>query len=508
MKKAIITVLVLALLGGAGYGLYEYKLKDMLGQGERVSSTSEDAVYVDSVSILAGLGNDSAQISRYAGIVEPQKTLEIKLESERTVAECFVSVGDEVKAGQKLFVYDVTEAEDKLEQAQIELEKCDIDIESAEARKAQYEKELAKASADDKLTLQTQILTEETSVKTSQYEKKTKEAEIKQLQETIANAEVFCEMDGVIKSISEGEEDGSENTSSGGTVYMTILALGDYRIKGTVNEQNINSIWEGMEMLIHSRLDEGVLWHGTITEINRDSGSSNSGNSDYTASYDNGTSSTNYPFYVDLESSEGLLLGQHVYLEQNVGQENAREGIWLDDYYFNDDGSGGFWVWAVSSANVLEKREVTLGKFDEETGMYEVLSGLDAEDYICQDGSGTKAGVPVIFNDYTAMDDPGMQEGGDYGYGAEDEDFGFDEELGDDAEEIYFDEGSLDEGWYEEDEEFAEYEEETGDFEVDYYDADQGAWYDAENGEYYTDDEEGAGDADYVFEEDIMEEQG
>ena len=513
MKKAIAVLLILGLLGGGGYFAYEYKLKDMIAEKKSAAATdSEDAVFVDSVSILAGLGNNSALVSRYAGVVEPQKTLEIKLENERTVEKCYVSEGDEVKSGQKLFTYKVSEQEDKLESAQIELEKCDIDIDSAQSRKAQYEKELAKATGDDKLTLQTQILSEETAVKTSEYEKKVKEAEIKQLKETIENADVFCEMDGVVKTISSGDSD-TQESSSGGSVYMTILALGDYRIKGTVNEQNINNVFEGMEMLVHSRLDESVIWHGTITEINRDSGNSNTGDSDYysySSNNDNGTNSTNYPFYVELDSSEGLLLGQHVYLEQNIGQEEQRDGIWLDDYYFNDNGDGTLWVWAVSSQKRLEKREVTLGEFDEEAGMFQVLSGLDAEDYICQDGPGVAEGVPVIYNDYSSADDE-MSQSLDWGYGAEEDDFAAYDE-GDEGEELYFDEGSGEDGFYDEEDDFYDdedfydddefggeyeedfddeyYEDEDSGEEFDYYDADEEAFYDGQRREYYTTDEE------------------
>ena len=46
--------------------------------------------------------------------------------------------------------------------------------------------------------------------------------------------------------------------------------------------------------------------------------------------------STSYPFYVELESSEGLLLGQHVYIEQDNGLEEREEGIWLDEAFLVD----------------------------------------------------------------------------------------------------------------------------------------------------------------------------
>ncbi len=39
-----------------------------------------------------------------------------------------------------------------------------------------------------------------------------------------------------------------------------------------------------------------------------------------------------YPFYVELSSADGLMLGQHVYMELASG-ETATGGLWLPEYY-------------------------------------------------------------------------------------------------------------------------------------------------------------------------------
>ncbi|MFR7395086.1 MAG: biotin/lipoyl-binding protein [Blautia wexlerae] len=41
-------------------------------------------------------------------MVEPQETVNVKIESGRKVKEVQVKTGDEVKAGQLLFVYDLS----------------------------------------------------------------------------------------------------------------------------------------------------------------------------------------------------------------------------------------------------------------------------------------------------------------------------------------------------------------------------------------------------------------
>ena len=77
------------------------------------SSDSGDLVYVDSVTSIMGLGSGTGQLNRFAGVVEPQKTVTIKQSSDKKVKECYVKEGDEVKKGQKLFIYDTSEAEER-----------------------------------------------------------------------------------------------------------------------------------------------------------------------------------------------------------------------------------------------------------------------------------------------------------------------------------------------------------------------------------------------------------
>ena len=67
------------------------------------------------------------------------------------------------------------------------------------------------------------------------------------------------------------------------------------------------------------------------------------------SSGDDTTSSSSYPFYVTLDSSDGLMLGQHVYIEMDEGQEEQKTGIWLRDYYTVDAVMESPYVWAVDS---------------------------------------------------------------------------------------------------------------------------------------------------------------
>ena len=131
------------------------------------------------------------------------------------------------------------------------------------------------------------------------------------------------------------------SSGSNSNAFITILSTGSYRVKGTVNELNIQSIVEGEPVIIRSRVDSSQIWHGTMGTIDKDSATSNSNSNSYNfgmmdASGDSQTSSSTYPFYVELDSSDGLMLGQHVYIEKDEGQEEQKAGLWLSEVYIVD----------------------------------------------------------------------------------------------------------------------------------------------------------------------------
>lgn len=82
--------------------------------------------------------------------------------------------------------------------------------------------------------------------------------------------------------------------------------------------------------IVRSRVDENQTWSGTFTAVNTDEAENNNNNMYYGATSTETTSSS-YSFYVMLDSSDGLLLGQHVYIEKDLGEEQS--GIWLDEVH-------------------------------------------------------------------------------------------------------------------------------------------------------------------------------
>lgn len=368
---------------------------------------SEETAYVDSVADLAGL-NSAGQLNRYSGIVEPQETLDIQKSSEKTIKDVLVKVGDSVSVGTPLFTYDTDEITLKLNQAQLDLESLNNDINALYAQISTLEKEKANASADDKLQYTTDILSAQNDVRRAEYNKKSKLVEIEQIKKSLANATVTSEIAGIIKSINEN---GTDPYSGQTLPFITILATGEYRVKGKVTEQNMQFISEGTPVIIRSRMDENKTWNGTISKIetnSQDTGNANGGVVYYGGGGNSGETSTSYPFYVELESAGDLMLGQHVFIEPDLGQSDKKDGIWLYEGYFVFDGNTAY-AWVRNSKDRLEKRQIQLGDYDSDLGEYKVDSGLDENDYIAWPQDSLKEGMTCVVNNGQYV--PGMEGG-------------------------------------------------------------------------------------------------
>ena len=121
---------------------------------------------------------------------------------------------------------------------------------------------------------------------------------------------------------------------------------------------------------------------------------------------------------VELSSADGLMLGQHVYMELASG-ETATGGLWLPEYYLcsgaagEDQEKGDPYVWAANDKDRLEKRYVTLGGYDEMQMAYEVLEGLTVEDEIAYPSETCVAGAVVTRDPAEATEASGETSEGD-----------------------------------------------------------------------------------------------
>ena len=348
------------------------------------------AVYVQSVAELADMGG-IAPGDRFAGLVVSENVAEIQKDSGKTIKELRVREGDDVTEGQELFSYDTDQLQLALDKQRLEKEQLEASIDKYKDQIADLEKDRNRASANNKLQYTVQIQSLQVDLKEAELNLVAKEKEVERSENILENAVVYAPVTGRIQSISENGMDNQGNPLP----YITIQQSGSYRIKGTIGELQFGSIMEGTRLKITSRTDPNACWYGTVSLVDYESPmQGNSYDMYYGNSSDEMTSSSKYPFYAELDSTDGLLLGQHVYLELDAGEE-ARTGLSISSAFFAFDENGNPYVWA-ENRNKLVKREVTLGEYNFMTDTYEILGGLTEEDFIafpdeelCYEGAST-----------------------------------------------------------------------------------------------------------------------
>ncbi len=437
-KGIIILIVVLLVLAGAAGAIY-YVLHNK-------KASNEELVYATKISDLNG-GYDLTE-SRYMGTVESQEVKGVNRDSDKKVKELYVKEEDEVKAGDVLFEYDTESMELQLRQLELELTSINNNIATLNQQIASLTAEKAAAPAEEQLSYSAQIQNLQAQVNQANYDASAKQLEIDRQKLSMENTKVVAPMDGIIKTINENNStsssdnnsnyDNNNNNSSDSTsnAYITIMAKGDYRIKATASELTVRSMSEGQSMIVRSRVDDST-WTGTVTKIDLEHPDNGNNDGNYMGS--GGTTATKYPFYISLDSTDGLMLGQHVYVEADYGQGDVKEGLWLDEYYIMQEDDGAY-VWAENAKGYIEKRKIELGEYDENMMRYQILSGLTEDDYIAYPEERVKEGMKVTHNYEDVVIDDTVEDatGGDSLY-----DDGY---TDDGSVDGYTDDGILDDG--------------------------------------------------------------
>lgn len=389
-KAAIIITVTLCIVSGVFF-LMRY-LKD--------TEYTDDShvVYVTDVATLTGQGTSNGIVNRYGGVVESQETWSCTANPDYKIKEIYIEVGQEVTEGQALFSYDVNELDNSLEQQKIDLERLNAELESLKDTIKALEKEAKSAESSLKANYTIQIKQQELELKQKEFDIQAKQKEIEATEKNIGNSTVTSQISGIVQSINNSETQATDY-NTGDSSFIKIIKTGELRVKGTVNEQNIGLLTEGMQVIVRSRVDDNAIWRGTITKIDRENQQTNNYASMYGS--DNG-SGTNYPFYVDLPTSEGLMMGQHVYLEPDLGQEDQEEteGIWIDEWYVDESVDDAPFVWVDDGEGKLTKRDVKVGERNSDMGTVQILSGLELTDLIAFPDENCAEGVETQQAEY------------------------------------------------------------------------------------------------------------
>ena len=322
-------------------------------------------VYVQKLSEIMGV----VTADRFSGVVEAQQTQDYKKLEGQTISKIYVTQGQTVNAGDALFEYDVTEARNNMQMTNLEIEGLNQQINA-----------LSGSASDPNVKIEIIQL---------QTEIQSKRMEIQGYQQQIDQSVVKTSFSGIVKSVSESGYDSQGMEAP----IVSVMESGEYRIKCKINEQQIHLINVGDPVTVRSRVDETKTWTGKVTKIETEPASSNQNDMYYGGG--GGETASQYPFYVALDTTEGLMLGQHVIVEPGSVEGGSKEGLWVDQSLIVMDEDGTFYAW-VGENGKLKKRIVEIGDIDDENFTFQVLSGLSMSDMVAWPDDTYQEGMKVM----------------------------------------------------------------------------------------------------------------
>ena len=361
-------------------------------------------VNVEQASMLTTAVTSS---DKFAGVVVSENVIEIERDTEQKLDELYVAVGDTVRVNEKLFEYDTDTLSLTVDKQQLEMDKLNQTIKDQTSQKTAIEKQIKDLEAKikkeknktEKTNLQNQLATQQMRLQSANieltsanYDKKTLQAEINYNKDMLKNAVVRSPIKGTVRSINEN-----------GTPYITIQQEGAFQVKGMLNELSLNAgIMEGVGVTILSRVDPTAYWTGTVSLVDYNTAEEENPDNMFGGYVDPMATSSSYPFYITLDSTDGLLLGQHVYIQISaaaIGDELLRipEGYILDIAMDEETYLTTGYVWGVDMEKLtLVKLPVTLGEYDPTYGTYVILDGITGESFLADPAdSGVKEGAAV-----------------------------------------------------------------------------------------------------------------
>ena len=377
MKKTVIALGAAMILGLTGCG----------GQTQ---------VNVEQAGMLATAATSS---DKFAGVVVSENVVEIDRDTEKQIDELYVAAGDTVRVNEKLFEYDTDTLSLTVDKQELEMDKLEQQIKDLNTQIKDIEKQIKTEKAKKKKDQNAQLLSsldiQLRSVKADHtqatYDKQSLQAEITYNKNMLKNAVVRSPIKGTVRSVNES-----------GSPYITIQQAGAFQVKGMLDELSLNAgIMEGVGVTILSRTDPTASWTGMVSLVDYNNASSNE-QDDMLGGGNEMSTASSYPFYITLDDTDGLLLGQHVYIQVSAGAvsddllripEHYVMDVVMDEETWLTTGT----VWGVDmETRKLIKVPVTLGEYDPTYGTYVILEGITAESYLADpNDAGVREGAAV-----------------------------------------------------------------------------------------------------------------
>ena len=182
------------------------------------------------------LAQDGLNVQRYPAMVVSEDAVTVQRDGSKTILECYVTVGQQVRMGEVLFTYDLEQLELDLEKQKLELEKLQNEQQTYAGQLEDLEKELKNTwSESEKVRLTLEINMLKTTQLENNYTILSRQKSIADLEQMLQNVDY---------QVVDAEENQELVGRFGIMQAPTLIVLNDGKVEKYVNASNIKKYVE------------------------------------------------------------------------------------------------------------------------------------------------------------------------------------------------------------------------------------------------------------------------
>ena len=259
MKKLILTLIVLAVIGGGTYAYYKNK-----------------GVPEPRVTTLELTRGDVVEAVQATGTLQAVKTVNVGTQVSGVVQNLYADFNDIVKKGQVIARLDPSLIEVAIQQREASVTRANADLERLKVSLVDAERKLeqAKQMWDKQLIPRDQLETADLNVKTMRSQIKSSEAGLIQAQAdlntqkvNLGHTVITAPIDGVViqRSVDEGQT--VQASMNAPTLYLIAEDLSKMQVLANIDEAEIGKVRMGQPVNFRVDAYQNDVFNGTVSQI-------------------------------------------------------------------------------------------------------------------------------------------------------------------------------------------------------------------------------------------------
>ena len=231
MKRFVIFLILLGLIGGGGY--YGYRFLQQRSAEKKPELRTDTAERRDLESVVSATGE-----------VLPQLSSIVKSEISGRITRIAVEEGDPVERGQVLLELDPTSLQTRVNEAERSLEAERLRLDKAERNYQRLKELYAKEFVGEQ-----EFLDAETDYELAQLNLEIAQTRLEEAEEDLSKTTILAPHDGIVTLVDvvEGEVISGATSVSNGTELMTVAQLRELYMEATINEVDVERLVLGQE---------------------------------------------------------------------------------------------------------------------------------------------------------------------------------------------------------------------------------------------------------------------